>query len=376
MTTQRIHALDALRAIMMLLGIVLHTSLSYTVVAAEEHWFFNDPHNTWIGFDFIFSAIHFFRMPIFFMVAGFFAALLFYERSAQTMLKNRLQRIVYPFLVFVMLLWLMNALSLGFAFGEFKAAGFPISDEYGPRPFHWTQLFPKVTMHLWFLYYLIWLSGLGWLLGKLTQAAPSFFQKFNSKFSNLLQHSLLKLLIPILLTFCMLCLIDQDWIITPISWIPNIKALAFYAIFYFFGWFLYQSRTQLPTFQQHAWLLTLLAFGLVAVQFIGIEFPLLSRFINAILAWCFVYGITGLFFRFFSQPSNSMRYISDASYWIYLIHLPLTILLPTLLIGWTIPALFKFLIVVIAASMICLVTYHYGVRGTFIGQFLNGRRYR
>lgn len=376
MTTQRIHALDALRAIMMLLGIVLHTCLSYTVVTAEKHWFFNDPHSTWIGFDFMFSVIHFFRMPIFFMVAGFFAALLFYERSAQSMLKNRLQRIVYPFLVFVMLLWLMNALALGFAFEEFKAAGFPISDKYGPRPFHWTQLFPKVTMHLWFLYYLIWLSALGWLFGKLTQAAPNFFQKFNSTFSHLLQQPFLKLLIPTLLTFFMLCLIDQDWIRTPISWVPNIKALAFYAVFYFFGWFLYQSKTQLHTFQQHAGIFTSIALFLAVVQFIGIEFPFLTRFINALLVWSFVYGITGLFFRFLNRPSNRMRYISDASYWIYLIHLPLTIVLPTLLIGWTIPAVLKFLIAVIVASMICLVTYHYGVRGTFVGQFLNGRRYR
>jgi hypothetical protein len=33
------------------------------------------------------------------------------------------------------------------------------------------------------------------------------------------------------------------------------------------------------------------------------------------------------------------------------------------------------LFVVLSTSVICFVSYHYLVRGTFIGKFLNGRKY-
>jgi membrane-bound acyltransferase YfiQ involved in biofilm formation len=70
-----------------------------------------------------------------------------------------------------------------------------------------------------------------------------------------------------------------------------------------------------------------------------------------------------------------MRYNSDASYWIYLLHLTFTILLPAFIVDWDIPAFAKFVFVLLVTSGICLVTYHYLVRSTFIGKFLNGRKY-
>ena len=63
------------------------------------------------------------------------------------------------------------------------------------------------------------------------------------------------------------------------------------------------------------------------------------------------------------------------SYWMYIIHLPITILLPPLLADFPLPAGAKFSLVLLATGAITLVTYHYLVRGTFIGERLNGRRY-
>jgi hypothetical protein len=58
-----------------------------------------------------------------------------------------------------------------------------------------------------------------------------------------------------------------------------------------------------------------------------------------------------------------------------LLHLPLTALIPGLIGDWALPVLLKFTIVVSMTSFICFVTYHYLVRSTFIGEFLNGRKY-
>jgi peptidoglycan/LPS O-acetylase OafA/YrhL len=70
-----------------------------------------------------------------------------------------------------------------------------------------------------------------------------------------------------------------------------------------------------------------------------------------------------------------MRYISDASYWVYLLHLSLTAILPGLIVDWPMHAIVKFLFVLISTGIICFVSYHYLVRNTFIGKFLNGRKY-
>lgn len=70
-----------------------------------------------------------------------------------------------------------------------------------------------------------------------------------------------------------------------------------------------------------------------------------------------------------------MRYISDASYWVYLLHLGFTGILPGIIAEFNIPGPLKALIVCTVTTIICFVTYHFLVKTTFIGKFLNGRTY-
>jgi len=97
--------------------------------------------------------------------------------------------------------------------------------------------------------------------------------------------------------------------------------------------------------------------------------------LKSIIVWLFVFGITGLFIRYGSNHSAKMRYISDSSYWVYLLHLSLTAIIPSFIVDWPIHPILKFLFVLISTGIICFVSYHYLVRGTFIGKFLNGRKY-
>ena len=128
---------------------------------------------------------------------------------------------------------------------------------------------------------------------------------------------------------------------------------------------------------QYDWLSLIIGVVIFSIYFfMNSGFSYISHIIiKSIMVWLFIFSITGLFIRYASSHSSIMRYISDASYWIYLIHLPLTAIIPALISGWMIPATLKFLFVLIITSMLCFLSYHYFVRGTFIGQFLNGRRY-
>jgi glucan biosynthesis protein C len=100
-----------------------------------------------------------------------------------------------------------------------------------------------------------------------------------------------------------------------------------------------------------------------------------NAIVQSLVIWLFIFGITGLFIRYTSNYSARMRYISDASYWVYLVHYTLTIFIAPLLFGWDVHAIIKFLTVIISTTIICFVTYHLFVRSTFIGKFLNGRKY-
>jgi len=80
--------------------------------------------------------------------------------------------------------------------------------------------------------------------------------------------------------------------------------------------------------------------------------------------------------RFFRNQSEKMRYISDASYWVYIIHVPVTHFIPGLFHGVAINVFVKFIISSILVTVICFASYHYFVRGSFIGQFLNGKKYK
>ena len=93
----RRHDLDALRAIALLLGIALHVGLGYV-----PGWIITDDgnpqmlHKTSTGFQMMFEIIHGFRMPLFFLVSGFFTAMLWRKRGLTALLKHRYARIFLP----------------------------------------------------------------------------------------------------------------------------------------------------------------------------------------------------------------------------------------------------------------------------------------
>lgn len=88
----RRHDLDALRAVAMLLGIVLHASLAYV---PGIPWPVQDTRPApWLGL--VFLAIHGFRMPLFFLVSGYFTAMLWQRRGPGAMLEQRYKRVFVP----------------------------------------------------------------------------------------------------------------------------------------------------------------------------------------------------------------------------------------------------------------------------------------
>jgi peptidoglycan/LPS O-acetylase OafA/YrhL len=95
----------------------------------------------------------------------------------------------------------------------------------------------------------------------------------------------------------------------------------------------------------------------------------------SIVMWLLICGLTGVFLRYFDRPSPRMRYMADASYWLYIAHMLVLMAFQLALRSVPWPAAVKVWIVLALAIPVMLVSYHYLVRPTFIGQLLNGRRY-
>ena len=78
----------------MLLGIVLHAGLSFMPFP----WPVQDTRQSDF-FGLLLAAIHGFRMPVFFVLSGFFTAMLWRGRGLKPVLSHRFRRVLLPFLL-------------------------------------------------------------------------------------------------------------------------------------------------------------------------------------------------------------------------------------------------------------------------------------
>ena len=234
--------------------------------------------------------------------------------------------------------------------------------------------FAPIFHHLWFLYYLIWLLAgflvIAWLLQTLKcRALP-----------NWLVTSPVRLLWLLPVTFLSQLLMQENFgPATATGFLPWPPILLYYSVFFFFGAVCY-GRTSFETKVGKLWPLSfvlavpplLAGVCLVESQSAGALLALCS----VLYAWSMVFGFIGFFRRFFWREDRRVRYISDASYWLYIMHLPVLMFVQALVSPWDMPSLLKFLIACGATTVSLLILYEFGVRYTPIGTMLNGPRTR
>jgi glucans biosynthesis protein C len=89
----RLHALDAVRAYALLLGVVLHGAAAFLGGFPIPLWL-DEPSD---GAAVIYYVIHMFRMSAFFLIAGFFARMLLERRGVKAFVRDRAKRVALPF---------------------------------------------------------------------------------------------------------------------------------------------------------------------------------------------------------------------------------------------------------------------------------------
>ena len=384
----RYHGLDALRGMAMLLGIVLHAALPY-MPNTEAFWPVDESSSQVISA--IFQFIHIWRMPLFFILTGFFANLIIRKKSWTSWWGNRLLRIGLPIVVFFPVM----SLTLPWIFHYGKTADFMLFYSNEGQPFH-----------LWFLWHLIifaactaifrppYLLGIRVLSG-VSRIGLDFIGSGLGKLKPILSGILFRSRFPIV--FIILCCVINlptrgELIVNPFA----------SGLYFVIGYSLY-GNTSLLTFLKAHWKYYFLA-GLVGFilymivnamgsknlatdiyrsDLAGAEYlrailesvGAITVLLKTICAVSFSYALIGLSEKRYGSYNPKSRFISDGAYWMYLIHLPIVTLVTFFMFNVHMPIEIKFLIAIAVTSLICLVTYKYLVRSTLIGTLLNGKRY-
>ncbi len=378
--TDRLHGLDAIRGLALLLGVLLHTTMSF--LPGPQIWVVADASRS-TTLSITFFVIHMMRMTVFFLIAGFFGRMICHRVGWRAFAIDRLKRIAVPLVV----AWpiVFGAILVVIAAGDgwkkpptlpaLSAANFPLT-------------------HLWFLYVLLILYLAALTLRGIVARLDTLAQ-----FRRVIDATTRVILGPwaafVLAVPVATALYRHPYwamwfgIPTPdASLYPNTAALTTYGLGLALGWLVHrQSAIILPRWTRQ-WVLHLV----VAVAATGIclamagVVPLLmpvpqsSRKLwyaatYAVALWSWTFAMLGMGLRFLGAFSPWRRYLADASYWIYLAHLPLVMALQMVVAPWVLPWQVKLPVILAVVMTLLLLTYHYLVRPTFIGATLNGRRH-
>jgi peptidoglycan/LPS O-acetylase OafA/YrhL len=363
----RYHALDALRAAMMFLGIYLHAAAAY---GPYGEWHIK-PLQVTTALDYTIAWIHVFRMPAFYVMAGFFAALLLERYGLRRAADNRFWRIAVPFVFGCLILCPLMAFLL--ATGR---AGVPRAIDYVLSGRFLTRAHPG---HLWFLEYLLVLYVLA--IGVVAIVPRSVWARLAGPFRSAMQSGWA--LLP-LVAVSFLAVLPMKWagLEDPPGFVPAPRIVIAYAIPFAFGWLLYANADLLDVLKRQAWPYTLVAV-LASIAYVALLYGFadrdwafyVKRLAHALAMWSLIFATTGLFLRYLSSYSALRRYLCDSSYFLYIAHLPLILVLQLLLFDVPLPPLAKIFVVLATTIAVLLPVYHYAVRPTVIGAVLNGRRY-
>lgn len=387
-TTERLHALDAVRGGALLLGIVFHATMSF-LVGDEPMWLIVDERPS-LTLTVVFFVLHIFRMTTFFLIAGFFAHLLFHRRGEGAFVRDRLRRIGVPLVVG----WpiLLASLVGCMIWGAWVMNGGELPPPPPPDPDAPPLAFPMT--HLWFLYVLLWFYLATLLARRVVEridAAGELRARLDRLVVLIVGHPLgvLALAIP---SFCGLIALSswRPWFGIPTpdqSLLPNVGALCAFGSAFAFGWFLHRQVGMLVVLERRwpwhfalalaATIACLAQLGVAAdIELVGRDGGTVGYAASYALAvWCWTLAIIGAALRYLANYSPVRRYLADASYWLYLVHLPIVVALQIVVSQWAWPWPIKFALILGVAFPIMLLTYRFWVRNTFIGAVLNGRRY-
>ena len=352
----REHHWDSLRAFLMLLGIPYHAAMVYNM---RVLWDIHSPDKSEF-LTFLSGVLVTFRMPAFFMVAGYFAAMLLERRTAGSWLRGRFLRLGIPLLTGLALLAPLQIALIDLSDALTRTASMQsalarVASDITHPGFSW-------IMHLWFLpallaYSVILVVGLQWLrqtslAGRLQQLRRHLVTHPRAGLA-LLTLAMTAWEVAIHLSRQAMLALDGS---LPYLFAHGIDPYLRYLPFFLLGValrsapdirlsFVWQKGWELPVLAATTAVLAALLRGRSSAQ-VEILYNAMDG-AAAILASLVMIGIAQ---RFWNRPDPRIDRIVDASFSIYLLHHPIIFGLAAAFLAIAWPPVIEF-------ALICLLTF-------------------
>lgn len=328
----RYHGLDLLRAVAMLLGLVIHAPLIYFFTDIQTDFGFEQvtPIEMWmmpIG-----GWIHQWRMPTFFLLAGFFALLVLERRGAGHFARDRFVRIGLALMIFFIPYDLLDGRLDG------------------------------TLMHLWFLYYLLPMclaAALLWRVG-----APLRVLAWPARRVWTWPVYLLAL-VPL----SRAGLGPDQFVLLPEQFGEfDLGPFAYYTMWFAMGVALHRHSPVLESLSRLWVILPGMAAGLVTIVLHWSGVPGLG----AVSSLCWVLAIVGLAYRGLKQRSATVDWLIELSYPIYLLHLFPAIFVGIWLLALGVPQIIAIPLTVALGFAFSVAGYYAFIKYTPLNWVVNG----
>ena len=372
--------MDNLRALALITGVFFHAAMAYSPLAAD-FWPSADPNKSMTM-----SALalfpHMFRMPLFFLIAGFFSCLLLDKRGVAGFIKHRSIRILAPFIVFLPLVGIGIYFGLVWAMSHvdnappfFDTIAVILNNKETPE----AKDFIFRTGHLWFLYNLFMFCCVAALFWNSRSALFTWLQ-------NRLSARLLVFLLPLLLIPSLSTVISPYP--APERFYPELWSFGFFGIFYVLGFLVYRRIDvidQLFKFVPLMAIISVIAYSYFFTKIydtrLSNEMVLAYKFSWALLYLAVIESFVAVYMTltclvlaklFLNRRNKWLSMFAHSSYWVYIVHLPVLLMIQYALIDLDLGPWTKFSISSSLTLLVGYMSYLAFVRNTPIGCLLNG----
>jgi peptidoglycan/LPS O-acetylase OafA/YrhL len=312
-----------------------------------------------IGFRFF---VHTFHMPLFFVLSGFVLGLAARRTGFGPQASSRWKRLGIPFLI--AMVTVIPALGLvNVWFSSKKSLSFD-------------NVFSTSPQHLWFLEYLL-------IISVAVVGVWALWQRREPGGEGDRRGLLIVALVVLMAAPALPLLIEGRWEATyqPDSVVPNIPLLLYYTCFLVVGWLLSTEVSLQRKMEAAPWARVALGLVLAAGAYAIFrqhdaftEHDLWPRawvvILGTLACWSLISGFWGLAARYVPHDSARVRWASDSSYWLYIVHLPILVLIESALARTSMPVLLRWIVAIVATVAICSLSYALFVRGRWIGRLL------
>jgi len=371
----RLHYLDWLMVIAILGVFLFHATHPFDELGG---WIIKDTDTTWV-LNFFGGFFYPWGMPFFFMMAGAASWFSLRRRSAGRYVRERVMRLLIPFIVGSIVLTPIQA------YFEMRHKGlwegnsiiqFIFSPE--ARRLHFTvvrpiifspEIFNRLGVHLWFVGFLFVFSLIA--LPVFTWLKGDSGKQFISSFARLVTRrgGLLIFIIPLVLVRFMF---QRDVPSDDYGWVDFL-----YYLFFFVNGYIIIANERFPRVIRRDWRLHLIL-GIPCTLFIfsvAVGVPLydwmgapgtpgfyLTWTVWAINSWCWTMVMMYIGMRHLNYSNKWLQYSREVTYPFFFFHQPVIIFIAFYVVQWDVNLMVKLLAVVVGSFVGSLGTYELLVR--------------